>query len=734
MRRWRAVSGIVLAVLIAAGSVGWWLFPRGPNVLLITLDTTRADRLGCYGYQQARTSFLDQLGREGIVFENALTNVPVTLPSHATMLTGLLPPEHGLRNNGIGSLPKDIPTLAEQFSARGYRTGAFLGSFMLDRRFGLDRGFSKYDDDMSGDDPTQQSLSARRTAGRVVDSALAWLLARSWRPYFCWVHVYDPHHPCSEHRSEFGDQFSGRGYDGELAYVDQELKRLTDSLRRDGLLDNTWIIVVGDHGEALGEHDEPTHGMQLYQSTQHVPFISHWPARYPTPRRVPQAVGLNELFVTMADCLGWRSVPVTKVPGRSLRPALEGRPLTDSPIYCETWQPFFALHCSPQAAVVSSGWKYIRSPQPELYDLAADSRELQNQVTKQSSRATEMLALLTEIESKLVPRMSGETRKDTRLEASLQSLGYSGGSRNLPTEDRLRRLPDVKTLIRASRVVTVASDMGSDEKQTAEVISLLEGVVRSHPDYHVAKLFLAFRLAGQGQLYLKDPAERAEAFDRAERLCREVLEAERDWPEEERNPKALAVLAGTLFAAGKNDEAEKVYGQAAQAQAQNPTLFADWARLLVAQNKPQEAIEKYKVAVGLSEGLFTAQYSLADLLLKQSKSLSSSTRPEDKASEQRLQGEALRHFELAARHSPKLTAARYQAASILMARGQFPAAAEHLAKIAEIDMKDANVRYLWASALASQQKYEQAAELLRTALKLDPNHEGARRLLQLCEQ
>lgn len=746
MSRWKILT--VVFVCLGAVSAGLWLqFRRtGPNVILITLDTTRADRLGCYGYKNARTPFLDGLAAEGVRFDNAITHVPLTLPSHATMMTGLLPPEHGLRVNAMGSLPTDIPTLAERFRERGYRTGAFLGAFVLDKRFGLDRGFDKYDDDLSGDDSLsgeelagedaadERCLARRRNAGRVIDAALSWLLPKSRQPYFCWIHLYDPHQPYSEHSKEFKADFAGLGYDAELAFVDKNLKRLAESLRGPGALKDTMIIVVGDHGEGLGEHNEPEHGHQLYQTTLRIPFLLHYPERFGKTqlKTVDTAVGLSDLFPTIADCLEWKNAVPPKASGRSLRPVLEGRKLEERPLYCETWEPFFAMHSAPQYGVVSGGWKYVRSPIPELYHFHEDPQELKNLATSSKERRDELEAVLKEIQAGLTQRKSAETRKDAQLLAALRSMSYSASSSALPEDDPAGRLPDVKEMMPAYRLTHEALHL-SVGTERAKAISILERVRKEFPAFHHAQTVLAGTLLLESQVITNDAAKKRRLLEEAEKICRDVIAKEKGWPDTEKTYDAFLSLAGVLAATDRFKEADQAYDQAAKLQTTNPSLFVDWGRLLLRQDRIDEGLVKLKLAVQIDEGTFTAQSQIGELLIERAKKLATSGQPADVKEREKLETEALQHFELATRYNPQFIPAHYFAAEILMRRKQYAAAAEHFSQIAAVDKRGAHVRYLWGLSLAFQEKYTQAAEKLRQALELNPQHEEARKLLQLCE-
>lgn len=290
------------ALVIAAGVfVRTWRAAHRVNVLLITLDTTRADRLGCYGYAKAETPALDRLAAQGVRFTRAFAQAPLTAPSHTCMLTGLCPPEHGVRDNGRSKLPENVPTLAESFRQRGYRTAAFLANFVLDRRFGLDRGFETYDDRMT---VVGKFASAQENPANVVcDRALAWLGENTVRGFFCWVHFYDPHDPYAP-----PEPFKSRlqdPYDGEIAFMDSQIQRLLEFLDRRGLSDRTLVIVCGDHGQSFGEHEERGHGILVYKATMLVPLMVRMPGRI-LPGLDDRVARPVDIPATVAEVLKWR--------------------------------------------------------------------------------------------------------------------------------------------------------------------------------------------------------------------------------------------------------------------------------------------------------------------------------------------------------------------------------------------------------------------------------------------
>lgn len=457
----------LLFLLLLVGAVAW-LAARGCaakpkfNLLLITLDTTRADRLGCYGYAGAHTPHLDALSAAGALFERAYTCAPLTLPAHASLLTGLYPPEHGLRINGRGRLPGGVPTLAETLRARGYQTAAFIASVTLDSRYGLDRGFDVYDDEAAGLRPEHeglelyaaadaQQLQRYRPGDEMADAALGWLAgaAAAGRPFFAWVHFYDPHQPYADHTNEFARPVATNGYDTEVAFMDAQVGRLVDFLRRRGLERRTLVVAVGDHGEGLGEHGEHTHGFLLYDSTLRIPLLLAWPGRIPAGLRVPAAVPLTDLAPTILELLlpgPGRARAAESARRRSLAGAFRGAPLSDRVCYAETDQPYTGYGWSPLRGCVDAEWKYIRSTRPELYDLRSDPGETNDLAGAQPGRARELAAALAGLEQGLRPVRAEAVALPAAERRQLESLGYAVGGGAAPAAGA-RPLRDIKDML-----------------------------------------------------------------------------------------------------------------------------------------------------------------------------------------------------------------------------------------------------------------------------------------------
>jgi choline-sulfatase len=404
--------GLGLAVLACSAA------PRAPErILLVTIDTLRADRLGSYGAANAHTPHLDELARSGVRFDAALSPVPLTLPAHASLMTAVDPPRHGVRHNSVHRLGADLPTLAERLHQAGYATAAFVGSLVLERRFGLARGFDVYDDRTEGR-VSGETGYAERTADQVVDAALDWL-ERAPPRFFLWLHFYDPH---AEYRPPpgFASAFPGDLYAGEIAFVDAELGRLLGALRARFGPEGLLVAVTSDHGEALGDHGEPTHSYTLYEPTQHIPLllVGDGLARGRVCERV---VGLVDVAPTLLALAG--AEPLPDVDGRDLREQLDAAGPGERALYMETLATALDLGWSPLFAVRVGPWKYIRAPRRELYDLRDDPGERDNRAEREAGRADALDALLERhLAAAQRAPLPVALSEDDR--ARLRSLGY----------------------------------------------------------------------------------------------------------------------------------------------------------------------------------------------------------------------------------------------------------------------------------------------------------------------
>lgn len=568
------------------------------SLLLVTLDTVRADRLGPYGYAAAETPWLDRLAHEGVRFEQASSTVPLTLPSHASLLSGLLPPHHGLRNNGAGVFPEGTSTLATLLSGAGYRTGAFIGAFVLDRRFGLGRGFEVYDDEIPRDPAAGVVLEAERPGREVVDRALAWL-GQDQRPFFLWVHLYDAHAPYTP-PSPWRERHPGRPYDGEISSVDEQVGRLLEELEKRGLAGRTAVAVVADHGEGLGEHGELTHGLLLYEPTLRVPFLLRSPD-LPAGTVVRTPVSLVDLAPTLAGLLG-KSLPAPSgraLDGRDLSTALrKGEEPAPADVYAETRYPSL-FGWSPLSSLRRREVKYIAAPRPELYDLERDPGETANLAAAagEADRLRGFAGRLAEIEAGAVETPRGAVDAETR--ARLASLGYATGSppprpRNGPGADATAS-PDPKTMVELfQRYERAHNRLRSGE--ATEALAELEALVAADPANPVFRGDLAQAFRERGEL------------DRALPLYRQAAEDAAD------NPESWYDLASALQEAGRPGEAREALERALHLDPGRAEAHNTLALALLAEGKAEDALRELELATALDPRDATALNNQGNVL------------------------------------------------------------------------------------------------------------------------
>jgi len=394
------------------------------NMLLITLDTTRADRIGCYGYERAETPNLDGLAAGGVRFANAYCQVPLTLPSHCSILTGTYPLYHRVHNNGFYYLNPDFTTLAEVLKAEGFSTAAFVASFTVDSRFGVDQGFDVFNDDFL-ERGVSKNFTSERKAGEVFTDFAEWLDENHSKKFFSWIHFYDPHVPYNP-PSPFKETYADRPYDGEIAYMDQYVGKIVEKLKEHNLLESTLIIAAGDHGEALGEKNEVDHGLYIYDITMRVPFIIYAPNHLPQGLTIDGKVRLIDIMPTVCDMLG---LPIHEdVQGTTLLPYASGRKSEDLPSYIETYMPREYYGWSELLGLIEGDWKYIKAPKPELYNLKTDPSEENNLYYEQERVASDLKGKLEDMREKL--SSTGDASKKTlsrEEQERLRSLGYIAG-------------------------------------------------------------------------------------------------------------------------------------------------------------------------------------------------------------------------------------------------------------------------------------------------------------------
>jgi arylsulfatase A-like enzyme/Flp pilus assembly protein TadD len=475
-RTWRgAALALAVSFLAAAPSA---LGATGVNVLLVTIDTLRTDRVSCYNPKYLQTPRIDALAARGVLFERAFAHDPITLASHTNILLGLVPPAHGVSENSKSVVSPEFLSLAELLKAQGYATGAFVSSFSLDSRFGLDQGFDVYDDAYPSK-PAPGLPFSERPAEKTVAAALTWLKAQKGK-WFCWVHLWDPHAPY-EPPEPYATRFNTDPYSGEVAYVDAELGKIFDWLERQGGLTSTAVVLTGDHAESLGEHGETYHSYFAYDSTIWVPLIMAGPG-LPSARRVKDYVSHVDIFPTVCELLGLK--PPADLHGASLAPFFNGRSRKPRPIYFEALDAHLNRGWAPLRGLIKDGLKYIDSPIPELYDLGKDFDEKTN-LAPTVDLEPYRKAFADAVGAWARPaasRQPGATDREAR--ERLRSLGYVATP---VTQTKAIYGPedDLKTLLPFEQKIDVVRNL-TQAGRTAESVKILEDIIKARPDFAMA--------------------------------------------------------------------------------------------------------------------------------------------------------------------------------------------------------------------------------------------------------
>jgi arylsulfatase A-like enzyme/cytochrome c-type biogenesis protein CcmH/NrfG len=577
----RAGAALGLAVLLAACSRE----PRPERVLLITVDTLRADHVGAYGDELARTPALDALAAAGARFDAAISPTPITLPAHTTLMTGLEPPHHGVRGNGVFALPAEIPTLAAQLQGEGFATAAFVGAIVLDRRYGLARGFDHYDDAMSLRHSAKGGGYAERRAEAVVDSAIAWLEAAPSR-WFVWVHVYDPHAEYDPPPA-WKDRIPRDAYRSEIAYADAQLRRLFELVSarwRDG---KTLIVATADHGESLGEHGEPTHSFTLYDATQRVPLLVAGPG-IEAGTVVANVVRLADLAPTLLALAGAKPLPETD--GMDVSGALRGSDGAERLAYLETIDTRLNQGWSPLYGVRGPRWKYIRAPRPELYDLIADPGERRDLSSSEPRIAQELDREVSRAHAGARALAWASAAPSAAERAQLESLGYVGAA-PAREPDLTVGGTDPKDVVARMRDFDVMRAL-IDAKDYAGALARAEAFPGDGA-YVCAMRALAALHAGE--------YARAEKHARA---CAAVSPGYSD---------CWVSLGRALAAQQKNGEAEAALRRGSEVDPTDAAPLLALGDLYVVAGDDARAMRAYEAAIEAREGSLEAHWRLAAL-------------------------------------------------------------------------------------------------------------------------
>ena len=548
------IVSLILAVLIGPSRKN-----TPPNVLLITFDTTRAGYLGCYGEPEARTPNIDRLAHEGALFTHCATCTSMTLPSHSSIMTGNYPFVHRVRRNATDKLTDANSVLAESFQSADYATGAVLAAIVLNKQFGLDQGFDSYLD--LSPRPGMDARRVYRNGDEVCDEAITLLDNTAGQHFFMWVHFYDPHYPYEPRTRQTNSP--EEAYADEITFMDMQVGRLLTELARLGVDDNTLVVLVGDHGEGLGDHGEWQHGFFVYESTLHVPLVFWWPDRLEAGRVVDQQVRTIDIAPTILDLVGL--TPLSDIQGRSLTPLLAGHELAEKlPAYAEALEGNSQLSLAPLRSITVGEWKYMLAPQPALFDLKTDPAEQVNLIDQQPEIADELHDELRQlIADAPAPLEGGDTFVQLTAEEveRLESLGY---------------------------VASVASP----EEPTTE-LERLEPVgpdPRTHTD--------TIRAYEEARMALKD-----QRFDVAEEQLRQVIDA---LPEASAPP---GELAQTLEDQGRIAEAMEVCERGLELHPNDTQLNLRYGQMLIRFRRYDEAVEHLQTALRTSPDSVMALYN-----------------------------------------------------------------------------------------------------------------------------
>jgi arylsulfatase A-like enzyme/Tfp pilus assembly protein PilF len=544
---------------------------RVERIVLVSIDTLRADHVGCYGDALAETPALDALAAEGVRFATAVAPTPLTLPSHTTLLTGRDPPLHGVRHNGLFHLPPDVVPVAEHLHASGFATAAFVSSFILDARFGLERGFDLYDDELGLLSATSVGVSTRR-GDRTVDAALHWLEGAPDR-FFLWVHLYDPHAPY-EAPEPYAARFGARGYDAEIAFADAQLGRLHAAIAERFGAGTLWWVTA-DHGESLGEHRESTHSYSVYDATQRVPLIAAGPG-VPRGAVLSGVAALADVVPTLLELAALPPLPGAA--GTSLAAALRaGEPSPRSTAWVETLATQLDMGWSPLLGVRTATEKYVRAPEPELYDLASDPGELENLAARQPERVAALDRQVEELAAAGRPVVLSFT-PDAEERARLEALGYLQGAGPARTDVALGRVGgvDPKQAMRDQPHLDTLLAL-LVERRGPEALAVYDRIPT--PGYSV-------RIMGANAALLAGDFERAEREAHAALAIAEL-------------PEPLGVLAKVQLQNGQADAAKHSLERALALDPEKSQTWLGLGFLAEHAGRTQEASQLYERARSL---------------------------------------------------------------------------------------------------------------------------------------
>jgi arylsulfatase A-like enzyme/uncharacterized protein HemY len=693
---------------------------RDFNVILITVDTLRADKVGCYGEREVETPTMDLFAARGLRFERCISQTPLTLPSHTTIMTGTLPPYHGVRDNGGFVVPPELVTLAELFKGKGYQTAAFVAAYVLDSKWGLNQGFDTYFDKFDLSRFEHISLGeVQRPANEVIDEVLPWLDKAKDRKFFAWIHLYDPHTPYDP-PEPFKTSYASHPYLGEIAFTDTQLARLWRYLGTNGLLNNLFLVFASDHGESLGEHDEGSHGFFIYQATLHVPLILVTPFPKFQGLTSPQTVSLADIMPTVCEMAG---LPVpAAVQGRSLVPSFSRPGASDDRLaYSECYFPRYHYGWSELRSVQDRRFKLIVAPVPELYDLVADPHEEKNLASLEKRRLEELTAKANAMmESAGRNALESDLRKvDEETREKLAALGYLGSFTN-PAKLKEKRLANPKDKIGIFNDLSRAREIGLEGKPE-EAIAVIQRIIADDPTiadahfalgnlfYHEKKFkealpaFLkALDLKPDDSFCVINIANSYQAmgqYDEAERFVLDYMK--KGFPDSQ-----LMFLLGNLNVhRGNPDKAIGYFEQCLALGPHSASSHNALGAIYLSRDDLPKAEEHLKAAMGINAKLLSLRYNMAQLLEKQN-------RP----------AEAVDYYLREIQDSPKSYRALYNLSRLYRSLGQEEEEYQTLRKTIEANPEfPLSYFYLARIYLNRGERFPEAIDLVKKGIGLKPD-------------
>lgn len=640
-----------------------------PSLLLITLDTVRADHLGPYGARGVSTPTLDRLAAEGVVVDQAIAVAPMTLPSHASLFTGLYPPTHGVRDNADFQLPAREITLAAQLKAHGYQTGAVVGSIVLASTTGIARGFDRFDEPIEpvrgGAAEVRYQEILERRAAEITDRALAQWTTFGTGPVFQWVHYFDAH-ASYDPPEPFRTRFKAHPYDGEIAYLDAQLGRLIDGLRRSGRLDTTLVVVIADHGESLGEHGEETHGIFIYDATMHVPLLLRWPGALAAGRRYAGLFSGVDLAPTILELLRLPALPHAQGVSHAL--ALRaGSTLPRESIYLETLYPQRAFGWSALRGLRDRTSKFIDAPTPELYDLTTDRAEVNNLAASDPARLAPWRRQLAErVGTFAAPDPAALDPADAERLERLRSLGYVTATSHASSAADPKTMVALATSLERARYL-VSTGQAAAAQRLAEAVLINDATnpaafevlglaltLGGAPERGLAALEKAVRAAPTSFEYQRNYGVALLQLDRAADAARALQAACTIQP---RSGEARFSLGAALLAAGRSAEALSALREALTLGYTAPAVRAALSSALEASGRIDEAEAELKSALATAPNSVELWLQLGNL--------------QDRLGRRE---EALASYRRARKAAPDAIDAGYQLARVQLALGDRAAA------------------------------------------------------------